>query len=485
MENYKDLNRQYIAGEWAEGRDDATVENFNPWNDEPICTFQGASAEDVDQAFRSARTAQKKWIQKLPQERAAILNRAAKILGDRRQEAVDLIVAETGSTVTKANIEVDIAIGIIGESSSYPTRMAGQILPSTTPGKESRIYREPLGVISVISPWNFPLNLSMRSVAAGLGTGNGVVLKPASDSPVVGGTFIGKLFEEAGLPGGLLNVVVGSSDEIGEPMVTHEISNFVSFTGSTPVGKIIGKQAGEHLKDVALELGGNNPFVVLDDADIEQAASAAVMGRFLHSGQICISVNRILVDESVHDDFMQAFLKKVKAIKVGDPSVEGTLIGPLTNDEQVESVQGHIDRMKDSDAELVFEGDIRNRLFGPHVYDGTAPGDPIFDEEVFGPLVGITTFSSDDEAVELANATQYGLSASVFSSDRGRALQVGRRIESGMIHINDMTVNDEPNSAFGGVKASGLGRFGGEWIMKEFTRDRWVTVQHEPREYPI
>jgi aldehyde dehydrogenase (NAD+) len=480
-----DISRQFIGGEWMRGHDDTTVTDINPYTGETLTTFSGASADQVDQAFRAADRAQDKWWQKLPQERAQILRRAADTLRDMREDVVDLIVAETGSTVAKAQTEVDIALGIMDEAASFPMRMSGSIMPSTTPGKESRVYREPLGVVSVISPWNFPLNLSMRSVVTALATGNGVVLKPAGDTPMVGGTVIAHIFEGAGLPNGLLNVIVGDTDEIGDPMVTHDIAELVSFTGSTPVGRRIGRLAGEHIKEVALELGGNNPFVVLDDADLDQAASAAAMGRFLHSGQICISVNRILVDESIHDAFLEKFLEKVKSIRTGDPSKRETLVGPLTNDEQANSVRAHIERMKETDAELVLDGEVDGRMVEPHVYDGTTPGDPIFDEEVFGPLVGITTFGSIDEAVELANATEYGLTSAVFGGDVARATQVGRRFEAGMVHVNDMTVNDEPNSPFGGEKASGLGRFGGEWILREFTRDRWVTVQHEDREYPV
>ncbi len=479
------INRQFIGGEWSDGRDDTRIEDMNPYTGEVFATIAGATEEQVDQAFRAASSAQKRWASLLPQERSEVLRKAANILRERRDEVQALIVQETGGTLAKARTEVDIALGIMDEAAGFPTRMQGRIVPSTTPGKESRVYREPLGVISVISPWNFPLNLSMRSVVTAVATGNGVVLKPASDTPFVGGSVIGRIFEQAGAPAGLVNVVIGAASEIGDAMVTHELADLVSFTGSTEVGRRIGKLAGEHLKPVALELGGNNPFVVLEDADIEQAASAAATGRFLHSGQICISINRILVHEDVHDEFLNQFLHRVRKIKTGDPAKEDTFVGPITNDEQAESVRNHIERMSESSAELVFAGDVNGRLIGPHVYDRTKPGDPIFDEEVFGPLVGISTFKTDDEAVELANATEYGLTSAIFSSDRARAVEVGRRFEAGMVHINDMTVNDEPNSAFGGVKASGIGRFGGEWILEEFTRDRWVTVQNEPRQFPL
>ncbi|HEX4219829.1 MAG TPA: aldehyde dehydrogenase family protein, partial [Acidimicrobiales bacterium] len=357
--------------------------------------------------------------------------------------------------------------------------------PADVPGKESRVYRHPLGVIGCISPWNFPLHLSNRTVAPALALGNAVVLKPASDTPVTGGLWLAKVLEEAGLPAGVLSVLVGAGGEIGDPMIQHQVPRLISFTGSTSVGRDITTKAG--LKKLALELGGNGPLVVLEDADLDAAVEAAVFGKFLHQGQICIAVNRIIVDRRVHDDFVQAFVERALRLPVGDPADRRTVVGPLINRHQLESVQEKVSRAQAEGAELLVGGEPSGptgQVLPPHVLLGTNDVATAA-EEVFGPVATIVAATGDADALRLANGTEMGLSSSVFSQDGERGLRFALQMEAGMTHINDQTVNDEANTAFGGEKDSGLGRFGGTWAIDELTSDHWISVQHRRRDFGL
>ncbi len=313
---YNDFHLQYIAGSWQQGKDDSVNTNTNPFNGDTLVEIQQATEKQLDEAYQAANKAQQAWAKQTPAERAAVPYKVVNIFDERQDEIVDWLIKESGSTRIKAMAEFSNARAITLESASFPSRVHGEIRASNTPGKENYIYREPMGVIAVISPWNFPLHLTQRSIAPALALGNAVVLKPASDTPITGGLLFAKIFEEAGLPKGLLNVVVGAGSEIGDAIVTHDIPSFVSFTGSTSVGKHIGELAngGDYIKQVALELGGNSPFVVLKDADIEQAVKAAAFGKFLHQGQICLAINRIIVEDEIYDDFVERFLAHVKTL---------------------------------------------------------------------------------------------------------------------------------------------------------------------------
>ncbi|WP_270179742.1 aldehyde dehydrogenase family protein [Alkalihalobacillus sp. CinArs1] len=476
---------QYINGEWVTGTSDKTVTNYNPFTQEELFTLQSASEEDLDQAYKTAKEAQRKWAKTTPGQRQQILDKVAALMTERKEEIIDWLVKESGSTKIKANVEWAAATRVVKESASFPYRMKGQIAPSDTPGKENRIYKSAKGVIGVIGPWNFPLHLSMRSVAPALATGNAVVLKPASETPVTAGFLIAELFEEAGLPKGVLNVVAGRGSEIGDAFVTHPIPKLISFTGSTEVGKHIGELAGKHIKETALELGGNNVFIVLDDADIDQAAEAAAFGKFLHQGQICMAINRILVHESVHDEFVEAFKEKVASLQSGDPADANTAVGPLINKEAIERIQESLDASLEQGAEKILGGEVEGNVMQPVILTNVTYDMPIAKNEIFGAVAPIISFSTEEEAIELANGSPYGLSGSVHSRDLNRGVQVAQQIETGMVHINDQPVNDEAHMAFGGEKESGLGRFGGEWALDKFTTVKWISVQQERREYPF
>ncbi|QCR24811.1 aldehyde dehydrogenase [Pontibacter sp. SGAir0037] len=482
---YEDLNKQYIGGEWMDGSEDYEIENLNPYDESVLNKFKCASTGDVDRAFHIAKEVGKSWGETNPIERRAIMLKAAEILQQRKEEVIDWLVNEAGSTHLKAGIELQQTYDMIVEAASFPTRMQGLITPSSVPGKENYIYRKPLGVIGIISPWNFPLYLSMRSIAPAIAIGNTIVVKPASQSPVTGGTLAAKIFEEAGLPAGVFNVVVGKSSAIGDYFTGHPISKLVSFTGSTPVGKGIGRIGGEGLKKLALELGGNNAFIILDDADVDRAVEAAAFGRFMHQAQICMSTNRILVHESLYDEFTEKFVEKARQIKYGDPRKEDTIVGPLIDNKAAKRVVELVERTVKAGAKLETGGTAEGNVVLPTVLSGVTKDMPIFQEEVFGPAVGIISFKDDEEAIELANATEFGLSGALHTQDLQRGIQVARRVETGMIHINDQSVNDEPQTPFGGEKNSGVGRFGDGFILDEMTTVQWVSVQVKPRQYPI
>ncbi|WP_101846681.1 aldehyde dehydrogenase family protein [Halobacillus sp. Marseille-P3879] len=479
------FTKQYINGEWRTGSSDKSVNNINPYTRQTLADIPSADKEDLDQAYQAAKEAQKEWMSYSPAEVQAYFDALMKVVENRKDEIVDWLVKEAGSTLVKAEVEYQAALGIIKESASFPTRMNGQILPSNTKGKENRIYRSPKGVIGVIGPWNFPFHLAMRSIAPALATGNTVVVKPASDTPVTSGLFIAELFEEAGFPAGVCNVVVGRGSEIGDAFVTHPDVKLISFTGSTEVGSHIGELAGKHIKDTALELGGNNAMLVLDDADIEKAVQAAAFGKFLHQGQICMSLNRIIVHEKVHDQFVEAFKEKVESLKYGDPSEKDTVVGPLINNEAVERIQNEISTSVEQGAVILTGGEAEGSVMQPTVLTGVKSEMPVAEHEMFGPVASVIKVSSEEEAIEEANNSLYGLSGAVFTEDVHRGVEVGKRVETGMIHINDQSVNDEAHVAFGGEKESGIGRFGGEWALDKFTTVKWIGVMNGYREFPF
>ena len=468
-----------IAGTWREGSSTRVNTDINPYDGSVLTEIRQASTADVDEAYEAARKAQTAWAALPPAQRQAIMYRAAELMEQRRDEIVDWLIAESGSTRSKANLEVSLAVAITRESASFPARAHGRTSPSNTPGKENRIYRVAKGVIGVISPWNFPYHLSIRSVAPALALGNAVVIKPASDTPVTGGIIPARLFEEAGVPAGVISTVAGAGSEIGDHFVTHPVPALISFTGSTPVGRRVGELAinGGPMKQVALELGGNAPLVVLDDADIDAAVQAAAVGSFLHQGQICMAVNRIIVDQSLYEQFLEKFEAAVQNLPVGDPSEEETFIGPVINDSQLEGLKKKIETAKLKGARAILAGPIEGRLVYPHIFADVTPDMEIAREEIFGPLVGVLKAQDEEHAVELANDTEFGLSAAVFTTDLDRGAQFALRIESGMVQVNDLTVNDEPHVMFGGAKNSGLGRFNGDWAIEEFTTDRWIGVK--------
>lgn len=479
------LNKQFIGGVWRDGASRKVLTDRNPYNGKPIAEFKLGSLADLDEAYRSAAAAQKVWAEVNPFEKRAILEKAITWVEQNEGDITDLIIEELGGTRLKSFFEIMIVKNIIKEASTYPLRMNGEIIPSTVDGKENRLYRVPIGVVGVISPFNFPFFLSMRSVATAIGAGNGVVLKPHDDTAITGGTLVGKVFEAAGVPKGLLNVIVADIAEIGNSFVEHPIPRIISFTGSEAVGRKIGESAGRCLKKAILELGGNSAMIVMADADLEYALNAAVFSRFTHQGQICMSANRILVHRSLYPKFLEKYVDRVSKLKVGDPRDPQTDIGPLMNKAQADTLSRQIQKGVEEGAKVALRGKTEGNVASPTVFADVKPEMSIAQNEMFGPAVCVMPFDTEHEAIEIANRSAYGLSGAIHTRDVERGAELAKQIDSGMVHVNDGTINDEPLVAFGGEKASGVGRLNGRWALEEFTTLKWISVQHKPRHFPF
>ncbi|MGW5368250.1 aldehyde dehydrogenase family protein [Streptomyces sp. NPDC004009] len=482
---FSDLAQQYIDGEWRQGSGSWDVIDFNPYDDEKLASITVATVDEVDQAYRSAARAQRQWAATNPYARRAVFERALRLIEEREQEIADLIVAELGGTRVKAGFELHLVKEFLRESVNLALRPEGRILPSPADGKENRVYRVPVGVVGVISPFNFPFLLSVKSVAPALALGNGVVLKPHQNTPIAGGTLVAKIFEEAGLPGGLLNVVVTDIAEIGDAFIEHPIPKVISFTGSDKVGRHVATVCASHFKRAVLELGGNSALVVLDDADLDYAVDAAVFSRFVHQGQVCMAANRVLVDRSVAEEFTEKFVAKVRTLKTGDPRDPRTVIGPVINSQQASALSGVVEQALAEGATALVHGATTGNLVEPSVLTGVPAGSALLQQEVFGPVVFLVPFDGEEEAVRIVNDTPYGLSGAVHTADVERGVAFAKRIDTGMFHVNDGTVHDEPLVPFGGEKHSGLGRLNGETTVEAFTTVKWISVQHGRSGFPF
>ncbi|MFE5402046.1 aldehyde dehydrogenase family protein [Streptomyces sp. NPDC056580] len=482
---FSDLAQQYIDGEWRQGSGSWDVIDFNPYDDEKLASITIATVDEVDQAYRSAARAQKQWAATNPYARRTVFERALRLIEEREQEIADLIVAELGGTRVKAGFELHLVKEFLRESVNLALRPEGRILPSPADGKENRVYRVPVGVVGVISPFNFPFLLSVKSVAPALALGNGVVLKPHQNTPIAGGTLVAKIFEEAGLPGGLLNVVVTDIAEIGDAFIEHPIPKVISFTGSDKVGRHVATVCASHFKRAVLELGGNSALVVLDDADLDYAVDAAVFSRFVHQGQVCMAANRVLVDRSVAEEFTEKFVAKVRTLRTGDPRDPQTVIGPVINSQQASALSGVVEQALAEGATALVHGTTTGNLVEPSVLTGVPAGSALLQQEVFGPVVFLVPFDGEEEAVRIVNDTPYGLSGAVHTGDIERGVAFAKRIDTGMFHVNDGTVHDEPLVPFGGEKHSGLGRLNGETTVEAFTTVKWISVQHGRSGFPF
>ena len=487
-----DWNSLYIDGEWvdSESGDDIAVED--PSTREEVARVPAAVEADVDAAYEAAADAQKEWQQTPPIERERLAQRFAQVLQDHEEEIVDLLAHEAGGSRIMGETSVSIASDQAAQAATFPRRMEGDQAESNVPGKENFVRREPQGVVTAVTPWNFPLNLSGRAVAPALAAGNAVVLKPATNTPITGGLLFAKLYEEAGLPEGLLNVVTGRGSDIGDAVVGHPESDVVTFTGSTPVGRGVGATAGENLSVVALELGGNNAHIVTGDADLDAAIDAAVFGSFVHQGQVCISINRHLVHESVYDEYVQRLTERAESLPVGSAHDDETVVAPIIDEGQRDEMLGYVEETVEAGATLEtggetvpMEGVDDSLLVPPTVLSGVTNDMSAACFEHFGPIAPVIPFSDVDEAVEMHDDTEYGLSGSVHADDVGTGMRIAERLDTGMVHVNDQPINDEAHVTFSGTKASGVGRFNATDILEELTEKKWISVQHERREYPF
>jgi len=407
---------------------------------------------------------------------------------ERQHEIAALVTEETGGTLGWGMFNVQLAADMLAYYAGETDAPAEELeLRSHVPGKRAKAVRQPVGVVMGVAPWNAPVILGVRTVAAPLAYGNTVVLKVSEICPRTHTAIVDALID-AGVPSGAINLVTNDPEdaaEVVDELIAHPAVRRISFTGSTRVGRIVAETAGRHLKRVLLELGGNSPLVVLADADLDRAVAAANFGAFMHQGQICMSTERIVIDRAVADEFAQKLAERACSLKVGDPREPGTQIGPLVNEAALNRVTEHVEDAVAKGAKLVTGGKAQGLHFTPTVLMGVTPAMRVYSEESFGPVVAIVPVNGIDEAVRVANDTEYGLSAAVFSADVDIAIDVARRLETGICHINDSTVNDEPPMPFGGVKNSGWGRFGGKAALEEFTELRWITIQDSLREYPI
>ena len=484
MQQYELLTKSYINGEWVSGDSGRVYKDLNPYDNSVIAEVNIASKGQMEQAFETAAAAQKEWANSNVEERKAVVEKAIAYLKENREEIVQLISRETGGTILKANVELHLTLEVMEEALHYADEVCHVREVSTgVEGKVNRIYRLPLGVILSISPFNFPMNLSMRTIVPAIVLGNAVVHKPDIQVGLVGGVVLAKAFEHAGLPAGVFNMLLTDVEEMGDDMLTHPIPRLISFTGSTAVGRHIGEIAGRNLKRVALELGGNSPFVVLSDANVEQAVNAAIFGKYIHQGQICMIINRIIVHKDQYESFVSKFVERTKELTTGNPLDPNTIIGPLINERQIEKALGYIEEAKKEGVTVALEGRREGNVLTPSIFIDVKNDGELAQKELFGPIALIIKAENDEEAIKMANDTQAGLSSAIFTSDLEKGEQYALQLDTGMTHINDQTVNDAPNIPFGGNKSSGLGRFGNPWVVDEFTTMKWVSVQTKERKY--
>lgn len=460
---------------------------INPVTGEVATTAHAASVDDANAAADAAAAAFPAWSAMGPNARRALLNKAADALAAKGDAFVAAMKGEIGATEGWARFNLMLAVGMVREAAALTTQIGGEVIPSDKPGCIAMALREPVGVMLGIAPWNAPIILGVRAVAVPLACGNTVVLKASEQCPQTH-TLIAEAFAEAGLPEGAVSIVTNApadAPEIVGALIDHPAVRRINFTGSTAVGRIIAKRAAEHLKPVLLELGGKAPLVVLEDADLDEAVKAAAFGAFMNQGQICMSTERIIVVDAVADAFVEKFRAKVSTMPVGDPREGKTPLGAVVDQKTVDHVKSLIADATAHGAVQVNGGEANGVLMPAHVIDKVTPEMKLFRDESFGPVVGVIRARDEAHAVELANDTEYGLSASVFTRDIARGLKVAKQIKSGICHVNGPTVHDEAQMPFGGVKASGYGRFGGKAGIDSFTELRWITIETEPGHYPI
>ncbi|WP_298501115.1 aldehyde dehydrogenase [uncultured Maritimibacter sp.] len=475
-----------IDGQPVGAKSGKTYERIDPFTGDVATVAAAATAEDVPAIVASAEAGFAEWSKMGPNARRAVLNKAADILEAKTDDFIKLVIAETGATGPWGGFNVHFAASILREAASMTTQIAGEIIPSDKPGTMAMGQRKPHGVCLGIAPWNAPVILGVRAIAMPLACGNAVILKASESCP---GThrLIGDVLAEAGLPKGALTVVTNAPEDapaLVEALIAHDAVKHVNFTGSTGVGRIIGRLAGENLKPVLLELGGKAPLVVLDDADLDGAVNAAVFGSFMNQGQICMSTERIIVDEKIADAFVEKLAERAAKLPHGDPRGQ-VVLGSLINEAAAIKIEELVADATSKGATLRAGGERAGAVVPAGVLDGVTPEMRIYREESFGPVKSIIRVSGDDEAVRVANDTEYGLSSAVHGSDLKRAMAVADAIKSGICHINGPTVGDEAQMPFGGVKASGHGRFGGRAGIEAFTEQRWVTIEDPHQHYPI
>lgn len=476
-----------IGGAPAGAADGRTFTRTNPLTGETATRAAAAGPDDARRAADAAGKAFPAWSALGPNPRRALLERAAAALEAKADAFVEAMIAETGSTEPWARFNLMLAAGMVREAGALTTQIGGDVIPSDKPGCLALALREPVGVILGIAPWNAPIILGVRAIAVPLACGNTIVLKASERCPRTHATIV-EAFVEAGFTNGIVNLVTNAPEDAGEvvgALIDHPEIRRINFTGSTEIGRIVARRAAEQLKPVLLELGGKAPLVVLDDADLDEAVNAAAFGAFLNQGQICMSTERIIVVDSVADAFAEKFAAKASSLACGDPRDGRAPLGAVVDRATVDRVNALIDDALGKGGTALAGGRSDGVLMDATVIDGVTSAMKLYRDESFGPIVGIIRARDEEEAVRLANDSDYGLSAAVFTKDVARGLAVARRIRSGICHVNGPTVHDEPQMPFGGVGASGYGRFGGKAGIDSFTELRWITLETQPGRFPF
>lgn len=468
--------------------DGAMFERCDPVSGGLVTKAAAAGVDDAQRAAASAQKAFASWSQTGPTERRKILLAAADKLEAKVKDISDAMAAEIGASGLWSGFNVFAAAGLIREAASLTTQIQGETIPTDKPGALSMTLRQPVGVVLSIVPWNGPIILAARAIAYPIACGNCVIFRASEMSPKTH-SLVADAFYEAGLPPGVLNFLVNApqaAPEIIDTLISHSAVRRINFTGSTRVGRIIAETAGRNLKPCLLELGGKAPLVLLDDADIDGAVNAAIFGSFLYQGQICMSTERFVVDEAVADEFVARFMKRAGELSVGNPVADPScVIGPMIEAASGTRINGMIEDALGKGAKIVVGGPAEGAFMQATIIDHVKPGMVIYNEETFGPITTIVRVKGVEEAIRVANDTEYGLAAAVFGRDSLRAFDVAKRIDAGHVHVNGATVQNEPQAPYGGMKNSGWGRFDGRAVIDEFTELKWVTIERSDQPYPI
>ncbi|SPD71891.1 putative p-hydroxybenzaldehyde dehydrogenase [uncultured Desulfobacterium sp.] len=472
-----------INGEWVNALSGEFFDDLNPYTGELYAHVAKGDKKDADRAMSAAYKAREPWSSMPPIERSRILFKAAQLLEENKQEYAEVLVNEGGGAIGKVMFEVVQTVDLLQTAAGDCKCILGETFHSD-PGKISMTMLSPKGTVVAISPWNFPLILSMYKVAYALATGNTVVLKPASETPVIG-LKIGELFEKAGLMPGALNILTGPGKVLGDALIGDHRCSLVTLTGETGTGRHVAMKAAENLKEYILELGGKNPLIILEDADIDFAVNAAAFGTFLHQGQVCMAVGRIIIAQEKSEEFSVKLAEKAASLSKGDPTLHNTVVGPLINDNQVKKVDALVRDAVAKGAKLLQGGRYEGRVYDPTVLMDVRPDMEIYYEETFGPIASIIPVKNEKEALDVANDTVYGLVAGVITKDNHKALYLAEGLEAGMVHINDTSIDVDASCPFGGYKRSGRGREGGRYSIEEYSEVKWVTIQKKEKIFPF
>lgn len=475
----------YSGGTWVSSS--RRFADINPADSSVWADVADAELSDVQAAIAAAHNAFPAWAALSHSERAHFMIAMGEEFRRRQNDVVEALQSEAGGWFGKGMFESGYVPEVFHAAAASNYAPIGEVMPSEH-HKLSIAMRRPIGVVTVISPWNFPSLLTARGFSFPLASGNTVVIKPSEETPFTGGLIFAEIAEAVGLPSGVLNVVTCSRDNIqsvGNELIENPQVKGISFTGSTAVGRQIAAKAGAHLKKACVELGGKDALIICDDADMERALGAANFGSFMHQGQICMSVEKVLVQQPLYDSFLKAFVKRAGALQVGDPGKDkGNVIGPLINDKQVAHVKAQIEDAVARGANVEVGGNVHGRFVEPTILTGVTPDMLVYQNETFGPVVPVIPYDTDELAVAIANDTEYGLSSGVITQNEHRGFAIASALETGMCHINCSSVNDEPHIPFGGSKSSGVGRHGGRWSTETFTETRWITMDRGSRPYP-